>query len=255
MRSEPTRIGVKCENGCPFLFYASKDGSNLGLIVKTFVPYHNCYRIFTNPKASTNFLAKLYKQKILEKHDYKVKDLKKDVEKELRVHVHYSKCKRARRMVLDAYSRTFTFEYSKLEAYAAELMKSNPNSTIKVELLHDELREGKRVFKGMFICLDACKRGWKSRCRLIIGLNGCFMKMEFKDELLVTIGRDPDEKNIPIAWACVKNGSKHNWSWFLTLLKEELDLGDDSNYTLISNLHKVCYIVFVALISIIYQFN
>ena len=40
---------------------------------------------------------------------------------------------------------------------------------------------------------------------------------KYKSELLVVLGRDPDEKNFPIDWACVKNESKCNWSWFLTL--------------------------------------
>ena len=47
---------VKCEDGCPFLLYLSKDGSNPDLVVKTLVPTHNCYRIFKNPRAS----AKIY---------------------------------------------------------------------------------------------------------------------------------------------------------------------------------------------------
>ena len=68
VRSEPRRIRVKCEDGCPFLLYVSKDGSNLRLVVKTLVPKHNRYRIFNNPRDFSKFFAKLYKQKNLEKH-------------------------------------------------------------------------------------------------------------------------------------------------------------------------------------------
>ena len=101
VRSELGIIRMKCDNGCPFLLYVSKDGSNLRLVVKTLVPKHNCYRIFSKPRVSTKFSTKLYKNFFfLEKHDYRVKDLKQDAEKELRVHVAYSKSKRARRMVL-----------------------------------------------------------------------------------------------------------------------------------------------------------
>ena len=79
--------------------------------------------------------------------------------------------------------------------------------------------KGGRVFKRMFVCLEACKRGWKGGCRPIIGLDGYFLKTEFKGKLLVALGRDGDDKNFPIAWACVKNESKCNWSWFLTRLQ------------------------------------
>ena len=94
VKSEPRRIRVNYEDGYLFLLYVRKDCSNPELATKTLVPKHNGYIIFSNPRAFAKFLAKLYEQKNLKKHDYKVKDLKQDVEKELRVHVAYYKCKR-----------------------------------------------------------------------------------------------------------------------------------------------------------------
>ena len=44
VKSKLGRIRVKCKDGCPFLLYVSKDGSNAKLIVKTFVPMHNITR-------------------------------------------------------------------------------------------------------------------------------------------------------------------------------------------------------------------
>ena len=61
VRSELMRIRVKCEDECPFLVYVSKDGFNPGLVVKTLVLEHNCYRISSNLRASAKYLAKLYK--------------------------------------------------------------------------------------------------------------------------------------------------------------------------------------------------
>ena len=115
--------------------------------------------------------------------------MKKDVEAELRVIVGYSKCKRARRTVLDAYYEAFTIEYSELEAYADELLRSNPGSTVKVELCKDELSKGMRVLKRIFVCLDACKTSWKASCRHIISLDRCFLNNKLKGEFLVTLGR------------------------------------------------------------------
>ena len=82
----------------------------------------------------------------------------------------------------------------------------------------------------------------------MIDLDGCFSKTKFMGELLVALGKDPDEKNFPIEWVVVKNESTSLVMVPLNLLKEELDLGDGSNYTLISNMHKVCNKVLVALI-------
>ena len=141
MKNEINRIRVKCEDQCPFVLLVSKDNSNPILVVKTLVPNHNYYRIFTRVLAT--FLAQHYRTIILEKHNYKVKDMKKDGKEKLRVNVGYSKCKRARRMVLNAYYRAFTTEYSELEAYVDELLRSNLNSIVKVELCRDELSKGR----------------------------------------------------------------------------------------------------------------
>ena len=73
--------------------------------------------------------------------------MKKNAKEELRVNVGYSKCKRAGRMVLDAYYEAFTTEYSELEAYVDELLRRNPSSIVKMELCRDELSKGRRVFK------------------------------------------------------------------------------------------------------------
>ena len=88
-------IRVKCQDQCHFVLLVSKDNSNPGLVVNFLVPNHNCYRIFTNPKVSTTFLAQHYKTRILENHNFKVKDMEKDAKAELRVNVEYFKCKRA----------------------------------------------------------------------------------------------------------------------------------------------------------------
>ena len=52
-----------------------------------------------------------------------MKDLKQDDEKELRVDVAYSKSKRARWMMLDAFKGIFATKYSKLKPYANELKR------------------------------------------------------------------------------------------------------------------------------------
>ena len=56
------------------------------------------------------------------------------------------------------------------------LLRSNLSSTVKVETCREYLKEGRRVFKRMFMHLDACKKGSKIGCRPIIGMDGCFFK-------------------------------------------------------------------------------
>ncbi|GJQ90576.1 hypothetical protein Tco_0001715 [Tanacetum coccineum] len=57
-------------------------------------------------------------------------------------------------------------------------------------------------------------------------------------EILTTIGRDINNHIFPVAWAMVNVENKDNWSWFLELLGEDLDLPTGNGLTLISDQYK-----------------
>ncbi|XP_047157080.1 uncharacterized protein LOC124827934 [Vigna umbellata] len=59
-------------------------------------------------------------------------------------------------------------------------------------------------------------------CRPFIGLDECFLKRKYKGELLTTIGRDPNDQMLPLAYAIMEVKNKDNWTWFLELLIEDL---------------------------------
>lgn len=42
----------------------------------------------------------------------------------------------------------------------------------------------------------------------------------------------------PIAWAVIGIESKLTWKWFMTILKDDLNLGNGSQLTIISNMQK-----------------
>ncbi|XP_019238510.1 PREDICTED: uncharacterized protein LOC109218586 [Nicotiana attenuata] len=85
---------------------------------------------------------------------------------------------------------------------------------------------------------DALKRGWLEGCRRIIGFDGCFLKGICKGELLVAVGRNGNNQMFPIAWVVVDQEAKHSWSWFITYLIADLQLGDGVGLTVISDMQK-----------------
>ena len=57
--------------------------------------------------------------------------------------------------------------------------------------------------------------------------------------MLVAIGIDGEGQMFPIAWAIIDKENIGNWRWFLAWLAQELELGDGSTLTIISDIQKV----------------
>lgn len=74
-----------------------------------------------------------------------------------------------------------------------------------------------------------------------------------KGELLAAVGRDGNNQMFPIAWAIVDLESTESWEWFITLLKDDLNLGNGCGYTLMTDQQKVLVLQFIFRILHIYR--
>ncbi|CAI9297233.1 unnamed protein product [Lactuca saligna] len=139
--------------------------------------------------------------------------------------------------------------YARIWDYAQELLRSNPVSTCKVGVTNNP--DDNNYFKRFYICFKALSVCWKIGCRKVIGLDGCFLKGQVKGELLTAIGRDANNQVFPIAWAVVDVENKDNWTWFLELLKDDLDLGTGVDLVVISDQHKVSSLIIIVYFNLI----
>lgn len=143
----------------------------------------------------------------------------------------------------------FLEQYTRIYDYAHEILKTSPGSTVKINVqpVPDNVSDNMPHFQRMYICYAACKESFRL-CRLIIELDGYFLKGLCAGQILAAIGTNPNDQMMPIAFAVVEGETKDNWTWFLELLIE--DLGGRSQcftYTFISDQQKVLisYIYFV----------
>ncbi|GKA41909.1 hypothetical protein Tco_0734569 [Tanacetum coccineum] len=68
-------------------------------------------------------------------------------------------------------------QYSLLRDYANELQRCKPDTTVKIDVYGEEDHEKPtRMFKRIYVCLGALKRGFKSNGRELLGLDGAFMR-------------------------------------------------------------------------------
>ena len=70
------------------------------------------------------------------------------------------------------------------------------------------------------------------------------MKGACRGELLVAFGKNGNNQMYPIAWAMVDQETKHSWSWFLSYLIEDLQLGDGNDIRIMSDMQKVFILFF-----------
>jgi hypothetical protein len=111
-------------------------------------------------------------------------------------------------------------------------------------------------FGNFYFCFDGCKKGFINGCRLFIGVDGCHLKTKDGGQLLIVVGRDPNDQYFSLAFGVVETETKESWRWFIQLLME--DVGQYNKFVFISDQQKVkmfysiaymCYLYFNFLIG------
>ncbi|VVA33989.1 PREDICTED: transposon [Prunus dulcis] len=82
-----------------------------------------------------------------------------------------------------------------------KVRETNVGSTImmKIEALY---------FQRLYVCLDACKKGFLAGCKPIIGVYGCHLKGIFQGQLLVAVGINANDNMYPIPYVVAKLETK-----------------------------------------------
>ncbi|XP_062203068.1 uncharacterized protein LOC133905320 [Phragmites australis] len=193
--------------------------------VITLVDEQNCPRRRDNKLVTANVIDERYGELIKANPTWKLQNIQQTVLREMKADVTLSKCKRAKSIVLQKVLDKTKDEYTKVFDYQAELLRSNPGSTIAVALNPEVIV--KHVFQRFYVCFDACKMGFLAGCRRVVGLDGCFFKGACNGELLCAIGRDVNNQMYPIAWAVVEKEATLSWEWFIGLLIKDLGVSAD----------------------------
>ncbi|XP_058742412.1 uncharacterized protein LOC131614892 [Vicia villosa] len=201
----------------------------------------SCSREYHVKLLKTKWLSKRLQNSLKTNPRMKLKDIKEKVQKRWNVGVNKTKAIRDRFAARDMVDGSFLGDYTRVYDYAHELLRSNPISTCKVGV--QPAQEGSDVqnlhFKRLYICLAACKESFKLS-RHFIGLDGCFLKGLCGGQILASIGRDPNDQMLPIAFAVVESENKDSWTWFLELLIDDLGGREEClTYTFISDQQNV----------------
>ncbi|XP_017241153.2 uncharacterized protein LOC108213876 [Daucus carota subsp. sativus] len=236
MVDDPRRLQVGCAKGCPFRMWATYIKSTQSWQVKTLKDEHNCVWNYQNRLVTVKWLADKYGDRIRKNPNWKLVEMQEEFKKELKVDVGKWKCCRVRQAALKGVEEKMVQHYANLRKFAGEILRSNSENTVKI--MTSRLQEGDPPrFQRIYICYAGLKKAWKE-CRPVLGLDGCFLKTVTGGQLLSAVGRDGNHCILPVAIAVVENENYESWKWFLQLLIDDLDLGEGTGKTLISDQQK-----------------
>ncbi|XP_015970679.1 uncharacterized protein LOC107494166 [Arachis duranensis] len=167
------RVVCKGRKGkCKWVCFASKVGGSDCFRIKTLNGKHTCGRNYCVRLASSSWISKKIANNISSGEEMKLATVIQTIQDKYMANISVGK------------------------AYWARRKEKRPSLTHQPR------------FMRMYMCLDAVKKGFLAGCRPIIGVDGCHLKGDHGQQLLVAVGRDPNDNYFPIAVAAVEAETK-----------------------------------------------
>ncbi|KAL4555620.1 hypothetical protein LXL04_038244 [Taraxacum kok-saghyz] len=228
------------DSPCPWVIQASRSTTEENWYIKTYVPKHTCLHTRKIRSATTSFLSKQIMDQVETNLTVPVRSLQSQLQKKYHVGFSIHKIFRAKCQAKKIVQGDYTKQYEVLRDYILELQSTNPDTTVKLDLVSEPNMANvtTRCFKRLYICLGAMKKGFRAGMRDFLGLDGAFMKGPFPGQILTAVSVDSNNGIYPLAYAIVESENMQSWKWFLDCLGDDLDLYTNSNFTFISDRQK-----------------
>ncbi|KAL6223292.1 hypothetical protein ACLB2K_006679 [Fragaria x ananassa] len=194
-KSDISRLRVICKaEDCEFELFASRMQHSNTFQIKTYQGNHNCARVQENCVVKVPYLVRKFSNFIKMNPNITTGKVS---------------CQQVYRTKVDALNQLelcMKEKYAKVQDYAQELRRVDPNTTVDIKCDFNNL-EKQLVFKRMYICLGALKE----------------------------VGLDANNTTYVVAYAMVEMESKDSWIWFLRLLEKDIKItGEGNGFTFIS---------------------
>ncbi|KAL2935023.1 Alpha-methylacyl-CoA racemase [Bienertia sinuspersici] len=152
-------------------------------------------------------------------NDISAKSLNKLLWTRLRVQMSKSTLYRAKQAALQQIYGGHDVSYTYLPAYCDAIIASNPNSYAQHSWYPPNHPERPLSFATIFICFKAALDGFFAGCRVLIGVDGAFLKGNYGEVLLSAVALDGNNEIFPIAWAIGSSEDEDTWKFFIWNLK------------------------------------
>ncbi|XP_051216970.1 uncharacterized protein [Lolium perenne] len=232
IKNNRARVHAVCDEGCPWFLKVGTDFQRSGgFVVTAYEDEHRCERVYEMRALTARFLCKKFIDEFRDNQKMDLQTFAAKVQREFNMCPDRWKLGRARKEALLEIHGNEEAQFSVLRDYGQELKRANPGSTffLSTNSVKDP-SSGivKEHLATMYWSYDACKRGFLSGCRPLICIDGCHIKTRYKGVLLTAVGIDPNDCIFPIAMGMVEVECTSACEWFLTTLRDDLNISNTS---------------------------
>ena len=248
VRSSTTRYEVRCfHDNCKWYLRANKiPHSEKLFIVRKHEHEHECLKYSqigngTHKQATSRVLGDTIKDKYNGiARVYKPKEIRFDMKLKYGVDISYDKTWRAREHALNSIRGTAEESFSRLPSYFSMLEASNPGTLTRIAI--DEAQ----CFKYCFMALGASIRGFQSKIRPVIAIDGTTLKHRYRGYLYIAAAVDGNGQIYPLAFGVGDSENEKTYIWFFHYFREAYEEPNNllfvfDRYKVIENTLKVVY--------------
>ncbi|KAG7582712.1 Transposase MuDR plant [Arabidopsis suecica] len=197
-RSQSMRIGAKCADkdvNCQWRCYCAYEKKQQKMRINVFMNRHICVRSGYTHMLKRGTMAWLFADRLRRNPKMTKQEMVTEFKREYNLEVTEEQCSEAKSKVRREARASHQEHFSRIWDYQAEIFRSNNGSVFDIETI-----PGQQL-----------------------------------GHLLAAVGRDGDNRIVPLAWAVVEIENDDNWDWFMRLLSTSLGLEDGRDMAVISD--------------------
>ncbi|CAA7037886.1 unnamed protein product [Microthlaspi erraticum] len=235
VKSDKSRFTAKCSSvGCPWRIHCAKLPGVPNFTIRTINGSHTCGGIshLGHHQASVQWVAEAVKERLRENPHCKPKEILEEIHQVHGITLSYKQAWRGKERIMAAVRGSFEEDYRLLPRYCEEIRRTNHGS---IAVVHGSPADG--TFEQLFISFQASIWGFLNACQPLITLDKIVLKSKYLGTLLLATGFDGDGAVFPVAFAVVAEGNDGSWQWFLTELRQLLEVNSENmpKLTILSN--------------------
>ncbi|KAG7568885.1 Zinc finger SWIM-type [Arabidopsis thaliana x Arabidopsis arenosa] len=226
VKSDKTRFTAKCNSeGCPWRIHCAKLPGVPTFTIRTIHGSHTCGGIshLGHHQASVQWVAEAVTERLKVNPHCKPKEILEEIHQVHGITLSYKQAWRGKERIMAAVRGSYEEDYRLLPRYCDQIKRTNPGS---VAVVHGSPVDGS--FQQLFISFQASIGGFLNACRPLIGLDRTVLKSKYVGTLLLATGFDGDGAVFPLAFALISEENDSSWQWFLSELRQLLEVNSEN---------------------------